>query len=132
MDGNAEPLQPQPTDDAATTDGLDRRAILLAGGAALAGAAAAALAGAERADAGHNTDIAYDTQTVMHVDVTNTTAGSTRVSTEHLRHCGVRRPSTTTPSASPAPTASSAARRTRRPTLRASPGRTSRQSAASA
>jgi hypothetical protein len=81
MDGNAEPLQPQPTDDAATTDGLDRRAILLAGGAALAGAAAAALAGAERADAGHNTDIAYDTQTVMHVDVTNTTAGSTRVST---------------------------------------------------
>ena len=81
MDGRAEPLQPQPTDDAAATDGLDRRAILLAGGAALAGAAAAALAGAERADAGHNTDIAYDTQTVMHVDVTNTTAGSTRVST---------------------------------------------------
>ena len=82
MDDNAEPLQPQPTDAAAAYDALDRRAILLAGGAALAGAAAAALARAERADAAHNTDIAYDTQTVMHVDVTNTTAGSTRISSD--------------------------------------------------
>lgn len=67
--------------EAAEHSGLGRRDLLVAGGAALAGAAAAALAGADRADAGHNTDIAYDTQTVMHVDVTNTTAGSTRIST---------------------------------------------------
>jgi hypothetical protein len=58
---------------------VDRR-HLLAGGAALAGAALAKLAGAESAEAGHNTNIAYDSQTVLHVDVTNTGAGSTRVS----------------------------------------------------
>jgi hypothetical protein len=58
------------------------RRALLAGGAALAGAALAKLAGAEDAKAGHNTNIAYDSQTVLHADVTNTTAGSTRVSTD--------------------------------------------------
>jgi hypothetical protein len=62
-----------------TEDRSSRRA-LLAGGAALTGAALAKLAGAEDAAAGHNTDIAYDTQTVLHADVTNTTSGSTRVS----------------------------------------------------
>jgi hypothetical protein len=59
---------------------VDRR-HLLAGGAALAGAALAKLAGPESAEAGHNTNVAYDSQTVMHVDVKNTSAGSTRVST---------------------------------------------------
>jgi hypothetical protein len=58
---------------------VDRR-HLLTGGAALAGAALAKLIGSEPADASHNTNIAYDSQTVMHTDVTNTAAGSTRVS----------------------------------------------------
>jgi hypothetical protein len=58
---------------------VDRR-HLLAGSAALAGAALAKFAGPESAEAGHNTGIAYDTQTVVHTDVTNTTAGSTRIS----------------------------------------------------
>jgi hypothetical protein len=48
--------------------------------AALGGAAVAKLLGSERAEAGHNTNIAYDSQTVMHLDVTNTTAGSSRIS----------------------------------------------------
>ena len=56
---------------------VDRR-HLLAGGAALAGAALAKVASPESAEAGHNTNIVYDSQTVMHVDVTNTTAGSNR------------------------------------------------------
>jgi hypothetical protein len=47
---------------------------------ALGGAAVAKLISPERAEAGHNTNIAYDSQTVMHLDVTNTTAGSSRIS----------------------------------------------------
>jgi hypothetical protein len=47
---------------------------------ALGGAAVAKLMSPERAEAGHNTNIAYDSQTVMHLDVTNTTAGSSRIS----------------------------------------------------
>jgi hypothetical protein len=47
---------------------------------ALGGAAVAKLVSSERAEAGHNTNIAYDSQTVMHLDVTNTTAGSSRIS----------------------------------------------------
>jgi hypothetical protein len=58
------------------------RRELLTGGAALAGAAIAGLAGAEAAKGGHNTNVPYDTQEVMHVDVTNTTAGSTRISSD--------------------------------------------------
>jgi hypothetical protein len=71
MDSTARKDAPRPVD----------RRHLLAGGAALAGAALAKVAGPESAEAGHNTNVAYDTQTVMHVDVTNTSAGSTRVST---------------------------------------------------
>jgi hypothetical protein len=55
------------------------RRALLTGAAALAGAGLAKLAGPDTAAAGHETGIAYDTQTVMHVDVSNTTAGSTRI-----------------------------------------------------
>src|SRR5262245_11785704 len=51
-------------------------AALAAGGAALW----ARFGGSERAEAGHDTDIAYDSQTTMHLDVTNTTAGSSRIS----------------------------------------------------
>lgn len=58
---------------------LARRGLVM-GGVALAGAAVAGVATAEPAAAGHNSNIAYDTQTVVHVDVTNTTAGSTRIS----------------------------------------------------
>ena len=47
---------------------------------ALGGAAVAKLISSERAEAGHNTNIAYNSQTVMHLDVTNTTAGSSRIS----------------------------------------------------
>lgn len=60
-------------------DSHSRRAVLT-GAAALAGAGVVKLAGPDSAKAGHNTDIAYDSQTAMHLDVTNTTAGSTRVS----------------------------------------------------
>jgi hypothetical protein len=56
-----------------------RRGVF-AGAAALMAAAVGKLATPERAEAGHNTNIAYDSQTVMHVDVTNTTAGSSRIS----------------------------------------------------
>lgn len=77
MTDHAEPLEPETT--TAAPSPIQRKA-LLAGGAAAAAAAVVGLATTDRADAGHNTDIAYDTQTVMHVDVTNTTAGSTRVS----------------------------------------------------
>ena len=77
MTDHAEPLEPE-TAPAAPSP-IQRKA-LLAGGAAAAAAAVVGLAKTDRADAGHSTDIAYDTQTVMHVDVTNTTAGSTRVS----------------------------------------------------
>jgi hypothetical protein len=55
------------------------RRALLTGAAALAGAGLAKLAGPDTAAAGHETGVAYDTQTVMHVDVSNTTAGSTRI-----------------------------------------------------
>jgi hypothetical protein len=60
--------------------GLDRRNIFTVALAALSGAALAKLAGPEEAEAGHDTNIAYDSQTTMHLDVTNTTAGSTRIS----------------------------------------------------
>jgi hypothetical protein len=62
-------------------DSPSRRA-LLTGAAALAGAGLVKLAAPDRAAAGHNTDIAYDSQTVVHADVTNTTAGSTRISSD--------------------------------------------------
>lgn len=52
----------------------------MAGAAALVGAGIARLSGAKVVEAGHNTNIAYDSQTVMHLDVTNTTAGSSRIS----------------------------------------------------
>jgi hypothetical protein len=67
MDSTARKDAPKPVD----------RRHLLAGGAALAGAAAAKLVAAEPAEAGHNAGV---DQEVMHVDVTNTTAGSTRIS----------------------------------------------------
>jgi hypothetical protein len=63
------------------TDFQSRRAVL-AGAAALAGAGFAKLAAPDSAKAGHNTDIVYDSQTTMHLDVTNTTAGSTRISSD--------------------------------------------------
>ena len=66
-------------DLAQEADSHSRRAVLT-GAAALAGAGVAKLAGPDSAKAGHETNIAYDSQTAMHVDVTNTTAGSTRVS----------------------------------------------------
>jgi hypothetical protein len=56
---------------------IPRRGVLAAA-LALVSAALAWVVG--RANAGHNTNIVYDSQTVMHVDVTNTTAGSTRIS----------------------------------------------------
>lgn len=56
-----------------------RRGVF-AGIVALAAAGLAKLAAPGRAQAGHNTNIAYDSQTVMHLDVTNTTAGSSRIS----------------------------------------------------
>ncbi len=68
----------QPVD--ADDNSVGRRKLLAGGGIALAAAAAAKLAGPDAAEAGHNTDIAYDSQTVVHADVTNTTAGSTRIS----------------------------------------------------
>src|SRR4051812_9993713 len=60
-------------------DGLARRGLLTAA-VALGAATWAKLTGAPPAHAGHNTNIAYDSQTTMHLDVTNTTAGSTRIS----------------------------------------------------
>lgn len=74
----AETTHPVPA-ESIETESLARRGLVL-GGVALAGAAVAGVASAEPAAAGHNTDIAYDTQTVVHTDVTNTTAGSTRIS----------------------------------------------------
>jgi hypothetical protein len=62
-------------------DSPSRRA-LLTGAAALAGGGLVKLAAPDTAAAGHNTDIAYDSQTVVHADVTNTTAGSTRISSD--------------------------------------------------
>ena len=60
--------------------GGSKRRGLLAGAVALAAAALAKLGTPAPAQAGHNTNIAYDSQTTMHLDVTNTTAGSTRIS----------------------------------------------------
>jgi hypothetical protein len=77
------PDQPEPLEATAAADrspAMARRGLLAAGGAAIAGAAVAALAASDKAEAAHNTDIAYDTQTVLHADVTNTAAGSTRIS----------------------------------------------------
>jgi hypothetical protein len=77
MTDHAEPLEPE----AAPQDGrLLQRRGLLAGGAAAAAAAVVALATAERADAGHDGVAAYSADTAMHLDVTNSTAGSTRIS----------------------------------------------------
>ena len=56
-----------------------RRGIF-AGLAAVVAAGLAKLGTPDRAQAGHNTNIAYDSQTVMHLDVTNTTVGSSRIS----------------------------------------------------
>lgn len=58
---------------------IGRRGLVATLGA-LGGAAVAKLISPGRAEAGHNTNIAYDSQTVMHLDVTNTTAGSSRIS----------------------------------------------------
>jgi hypothetical protein len=58
---------------------IGRRGLVATLGA-LGGAAVAKLISSERAEAGHNTNIAYASQTVMHLDVTNTTAGSSRIS----------------------------------------------------
>lgn len=77
------PDQTEPLEATAAVDrslAMGRRGLLAAGGAAIAGAAVAALAAADKAEAAHNTVIAYDSQTVVHADVTNTTAGSTRIS----------------------------------------------------
>jgi hypothetical protein len=56
---------------------IQRRGLL----AAMVAVAAAGLGwvGERLAGAGHNTNIAYSSQTVMHMDVTNTGAGSTRI-----------------------------------------------------
>ena len=59
---------------------LDRRSVVAVAAAAVTGAALAKLADADDAAASHDTDIAYGSQTVVHSDVTNTTAGSTRIS----------------------------------------------------
>lgn len=72
------PAFARPTETVEATPLARRR--LVAGGAALAGSAVATLLSAEPAAAGHDTNIAYDSQTVMHLDVTNTTAGSSRIS----------------------------------------------------
>ena len=66
--------------EAVAKKGLDRRNIITGGLAALSGAVLAKLAGPEKAAAGHDTNIVYDSQTAMHLDVTNTTSGSTRIS----------------------------------------------------
>jgi hypothetical protein len=79
MTDHAEPREPE---TAAEDAHLLQRRGLLAGGAVAAAAAVAALATAQRADAAHDTGVTYDTQTAMHVDVTNTTAGSTRISSD--------------------------------------------------
>jgi hypothetical protein len=60
--------------------GAMKRRGLVAAALALGAAAWGRLTGPERAYAGHNTNIDYDSQTTMHLDVTNTTAGSTRIS----------------------------------------------------
>lgn len=73
-----ETAPPAPT-ESSESGPLARRGLVM-GGVALAGAAVAGVATAEPAVAGHNTNIAYDSQTVVHTDVTNTTAGSTRIS----------------------------------------------------
>lgn len=62
--------------------GVTGRRGLVAGMVALAAAGLAKLSTPERADSRHNTNIAYDSQTIMHVDVTNTTAGSSRISSK--------------------------------------------------
>lgn len=69
-----------PEIDAVAEDRRMGRRGLVAGGAAALAALAAKAVGADEAQAGHNTDIVYDSQTTMHLDVTNTTAGSTRIS----------------------------------------------------
>lgn len=70
----------QQRSDAAEKRSLDRRGVVLAAAAAVSGAALAKLVDADEAKASHDTNIAYDSQTVVHSDVTNTTSGSTRVS----------------------------------------------------
>jgi hypothetical protein len=78
----AEPEQPAITTSQYLQETVENRRTerrgVLAAGLTLVGAAIAWFAG--RANAGHDTNIAYDSQTAMHLDVTNTTSGSTRVS----------------------------------------------------
>jgi hypothetical protein len=66
--------------DTTLVRGMLKRRGLLAGAAGVLGAGIAKLSAPAPALAGHNTNIAYDSQTTMHLDVTNTTAGSTRIS----------------------------------------------------
>ena len=81
-DATSADLRSEPAaEEAATEPSPMARRLLVFGGAAAAGSAIAAVASSSPASAGHNTNIAYDSQTVMHVDVTNTAAGSTRIST---------------------------------------------------
>src|SRR6266540_1521192 len=56
-----------------------KRRGLIAAAAALGAAWLAKLAGTECAQAAHNTNIAYDSQTVLHVDQINTTASTTSI-----------------------------------------------------
>jgi hypothetical protein len=60
------------------TEVLKRRG-LLAGVAALVGGGLARLSAAERTEAAHDLNIVYDPETVVHVDVTNTTTGTTAI-----------------------------------------------------
>jgi hypothetical protein len=74
-------VDPQDPEPVAETKSLDRRSVVAAAAAAaISGAALAKLVDPENAEASHGTVIAYDSQTVVHTDVTNTTAGSTRIS----------------------------------------------------
>jgi hypothetical protein len=68
--------------EAVAKKGLDRRNIFGVALAAVSGAVLAKLAGPDNAEAGHDTNIVYDSQTTMHLDVTNTTSGSTRISSD--------------------------------------------------
>jgi hypothetical protein len=71
------------TQDVAIVDekAVGRRRMLF-GGLAVVAAAVAKAVDPDAATAGHGTNIAYDSQTTMHLDVTNTTAGSTRISSD--------------------------------------------------
>ncbi len=74
-------MEPQDHEEI-TKKSLDRRSIVVAAAAAVSGVALAKLAEPDEAAASHDTNIAYDSQTVVHSDVTNTTSGSTRISSD--------------------------------------------------